>query len=434
MSIKGRRGVISAAVLALVLSACNDILTVSDPQRYTSEDLDQALPAVANGVEGALHEVMDSYVIYQALLSDVYQHTGTWIQYDEIDHGRFQYGTHSMEGVHAAWLRTRWFAESAEERFNRVLGEGVAANDPLMAQVHLAAGLTDLYIGMTVCESPAASSGPAVSDNAILTQAVEKLTRAMQTASAAGKPEYVRAAQAGRARANLLLGNYSAAASDAAAVPDAFSYVAKFNNQSTNSIVTLTTANRNEAAGLREKWWPMIDESATSNYMRDPHTNEPDPRIQVWYQGEIATDNLTPHYSQYKYDTEQSDIPMVHSSEMRLIQAEAMAFGGSSDYAGAMAIINQLRANVGLSPLPVPTDQATMMDYLLSERFAETFMEGIRMVDLYRFNLVDDVFGAMNDPERPVSGRPTKFSMDSGEALLNPEIQDDLSVRCLPRA
>jgi hypothetical protein len=75
-----------------------------------------------------------------------------------------------------------------------------------------------------------------------------------------------------------------------------------------------------------------------------------------------------------------------------------------------------------------------MMDYLLSERFAEFFMEGIRMVDLYRFNLVGEIFGAMNDPERPAAGRPTKFSMDSEEALLNPEIVDDLAVRCLPRA
>jgi hypothetical protein len=330
MSIKGRRGLISAAVLALALSACGDILTVADPQRYTSDDLDQALPAVANGVEGALHEVMDTYVVYQSLLSDVYQHTGTWIGYDEIDHGRFQYGTHDMDNTEAAWLRTRWFAEDAEARFNRVMGEAEAANDPLMAQVHLAAGLADLYLAMTTCESPAVSSGPAVSDMALYQQAVEKLTRAMQTASAAGTPQYAVAAQAGRARANLFLGNLSAAASDAAAIPDGFTYDAKFNNQSSNWVVTVTTATYNEAAGLMYKWWPLIDESAAGNYMRDPHTNEPDPRIEVWFSGEIATDNLTPHYSQWKYKNEQADIPMLHSEGMRLIEAEAMALGGST--------------------------------------------------------------------------------------------------------
>ncbi|GIS80204.1 MAG: hypothetical protein CM1200mP14_17700 [Gammaproteobacteria bacterium] len=71
------------------MGACDDILTVSDPQAYTSSDLDFALPAIANGVEGTVHEVMDNFVVYQSLLGDVYQHTGTWSGYDETDHGRF---------------------------------------------------------------------------------------------------------------------------------------------------------------------------------------------------------------------------------------------------------------------------------------------------------------------------------------------------------
>ena len=56
------------------------------------------------------------------------------------------------------------------------------------------------------------------------------------------------------------------------------------------------------------------------------------------------------------------------------------------------------------------------------------------MVDLYRFNLVDDVFGAMNDEDRPAAGRPTKFSLTQSEATYNPEINDDLAQRCLPKA
>ncbi|NNF29197.1 MAG: hypothetical protein HKN73_18370, partial [Gemmatimonadetes bacterium] len=77
------KGAASAALSILALSACGDLLDVSDPQQYTSTDLDQALPAVANGVEGSMHQVVDSYVIYQALLGDEYQHTGTWSGYDE---------------------------------------------------------------------------------------------------------------------------------------------------------------------------------------------------------------------------------------------------------------------------------------------------------------------------------------------------------------
>ena len=428
LRMKGMRGVIAAGVFALALGACDDLLTVSDPQRYTASDLDNALPAVANGVEGALHEVMDTYVVYQSLLSDVYQHTGTWSGYDETDHSRFLYGTSQMDGTNNSWLRARWFAEDAEERLTRVL-EGSAANDPMMAQIHMTAGLTDLYIGMAVCEAPAVSSGPAVSDMAILAQAVEKLTRAMATAQAAGTPEYGYAAQAGRARAHLLLGNYAQAAADAAAVPDGFSYDAVFNQQSSNWVVTVTTATFNEAAGLMHKWWDQVAHSDGAGYMLDPWTGEADMRIPVYHTGEIATDNETPHYSQWKYQSEPQDIPMLHSDAMRLIQAEAAWRAG--DDAGARGYMDDLRTAAGLSPLPAGGD---MQEYILSERFAEMFMEGMRMVDLYRFNIVAETFNALNDPLRPGTGRIKKFSLTDTEATYNAEIVNDLAQRCLPTA
>lgn len=425
------RGVFAAGTLALALSACGDLLTVTDPQRYTGSDLDNALPAVANGVEGALHEVIDTYVIYQSLMSDIYQHTGTWSGYDEVDHGRFQYGTSPMDGVHTSLLRARWFSGDAEERFIRVL-EGSAANDPMMAQVQFSSAMLDLYIGMAFCESPAVPSGPAVTSQQLLQQSIEKFTRAMATAQAAGTPHYALAALAGRARANLLTGNYSAATSDAAAVPDGFSYDAIFNIQSNNSIVQLTTKGFNEAGGLFYTLWDRIDQSDDPGFIRDPWTNEPDRRMAVYFDGEVATDNETPHYSQWKYNNLTDDIPMVHADGMRLIQAEVLMNAGND--ADALAIINTLRDNVGLTALAPPTGGVTMMDYLLSERMAEMFMEGIRAIDLHRFGLMDDVFLPLNDNERPGTGRPTQFSMTDTEAVYNSSINDDLAQRCLPKS
>ena len=432
MRTHGTKWGIAALGAALALTACKDVLTVSDPQRYTDSDLDSALPAVANGVEGAVHEVIDSYVIYQSLLSDVYEHTGTWQGYDEIDHGLFLYGTSEMDGTMNSLLRARWFALDAEDRFNRVMGEAEAASSPLMAQVRLGGALADLYIGQAFCEAPAEPEGPAVPDTEILAKALSEFTAAISTANSAGKPDIAMAATAGRARANLLLGNWSAAASDAHAVPDGFEYDAKFNAQSGNSVVTLTTATFNKAGGLQRKWWPLVDADAGGpTFMHDPWTGEYDHRIPVYFDGSIATDNITPHYSQWKYKVETDDIPMFTSNEMRLIEAEVMMRDG--DNAGAMAILNSLRAKVGLSPLPMPTNDTEMRDYLLSERFAEMYMTGMRAVDLYRFGITKEIFAAMNDPERPASGRPTKFSMTDTEALNNPNIEDDLQKRCLPR-
>ncbi len=433
------RGWKAAMASVLFLGGC-DLLTVSDPQRYTSDDVDTALPAVANGVEGDVHGVMDSYVIYQALLADEYQHTGTWSGYDETDHGRFQYATSPMDGTQDAWHRAQWYSIDAEDRFVRVMGEAEAASSELTAQVRLSGAFAALYLGMTFCESVADREGGAadptkgavVTDMEMLDVAVQRFTNALQTAQTAGATDYATAAVAGRAQAKLVKGDVTGAAVDAAMVPDAFSYNAIFNAQLNNAVVQLTTKNFNEAAGLMYKWWDQIDESKEAGYMRDPWTMEFDKRMPVYFDGEVATDNETPHYSQWKYNGITDPIPMVHSDGMRLIQAEALI--GSGDLAGAMAILNRLRAAVQLPPFETPTDPAVAMEYLMTERFAELFMEGHRAVDLHRFGLTRRVFEALNDSERPGTGRPTKFTLSDQEALYNDNIKSELTARCIPRA
>ena len=335
-----------------------------------------------------------------------------------------------MDGTQNSLLRARWFAQDAEARFQRVLGDAEAESSPLTAQVRMSGAMADLYIGLAYCEAPGEPSGPAINSQALLRQAESKFTTAMSTASAAGTPEFQTAAQAGRAIARLMTGDYAGAAADAAAVPDGFSYDAIFNQQSTNSVVVLTTKNFNEAAGLMYKWWPQIDQSDNSGFFRDIFTDAPDQRMPVFFDGEVATDNETPHYSQWKYNKDTDDIPMVHSDHMRLIQAEAMMNAG--DYAGATAILNDLRDAVGLAPLDVAADQATMQENLLSERLAELFMEGFRAVDLHRFGLTAQIFGELNDGERDATGRPTQFSMTDTEAVVNAQIDNDLAQRCLP--
>ncbi len=418
-------------VAVLALGAC-DILTVQDPSRYTADDLDNALPAIANGVEGAIHEVYDGWVVYQALLADVYQHTGTWSGYDDTDHGRMDYTRNTLGGTQSAWLRAQWFAVDAEERFRRVLGDAEAAASPLTAQVQMAGGMADMMNGMTFCESVAEPTGQLVTDMQLLEQAERKLTAAIATAQSAGRPAYASASTAARAQTRMMLGDWAGAVADASSVPAGFSYDAIFNQQSTNSIVVLTTKNYNEAAGLMHKWWPLIEHSDEPGYMADPLSGMPDMRLPVYFDGEVATDNETPHYSQWKYNGEYDDIPMLHSDGMQLIIAEAMARSG--DFAGATGILNQLRGAVGLPGHDVPADAAAMNEILLWERFAEHFMEGQRMIDLHRHGLVRDVFEDLNDPERLGVGRPTKFPLTSAEAVYNPNIVDDLLQRCLPRA
>ena len=428
---------VGIALCALALTGCGDILEVTDPDRYTSADLDQALDAVAAGVEGDLYEEFDMLALYAGLTSDELQHTGTWTGYDDYDHGRFLFGAASgggggggSDGVQEDLMQTRQFARDAQERFERVL-ESAAATSPLMARVKVVEGWADLLIGQFWCEAPLVADGPAVPDTQVLEAAVAELTEAMQVATTTGETDYALWAQAGRARANLLLGNYDAALADARAIPEGFVWSASFSSNSgrqENDIVNLITAGFNRAAGMREKWWPVVDVQAMR--IEDPWTGTPDPRLPVNFDGATGVDGVTDHYSQWKFTTKDDDIEMTDWKEMRLIEAEILWRRG--DLEGAMALLNQLRTAVGLAALPTPSSSEQVFEYLLHERLAETFMEGQRMSDLQRFGLVDEFIANGAFGTQTFNPRPVKFPLSEDEAEYNPEIENDASLRCLP--
>lgn len=431
----GRFGAVVTG-LAFLTIGCDDLLTVQDPGQFTDEDLDLALDAVANGVEGDVYGQMGTYVIHSALLSDEYRHTGTWAGYDEFDKGRITYGNsggNGFTGVVNTWLRTRTYAQEAVERFERVLGENEARTSPLTVRVRSMEAFIDLMLGSAWCEAPAEPVGPAVSDTELLQQAVSKLTDAIALANGAGESEWATFNTALRARANLLLGNHGAALGDAQQVPDGYEHVAFVSGTAggqANSIVTLTTRGYNHAAGLREKWWPLVDQSA--GRMRDPWTDELDSRLPVHHTGsELGVNGFTPHFSQMKYTERGSSVPITHGGEMRLIEAEV--YWQQGDLAAAQERMNYNRARYGLSPLPDSSDPDQVLEYLLHERFAQMFMEGQRHIDLHRFGLVREMSITVDGEQVFGPDRPSKFPMSPTEALNNPNIEDSAAARCLPR-
>jgi len=417
----------------LAFLACDDdLLTVQDPARYTSPDLDGALDAVANGVEGDLYATHDGFVTYSALSSDEYQHTGTWAGWDDVDHGRFRFATSPADGIMDGYLRTRWFAKSTAERLERVLGSA-AATDKMMAQVQTTGAWALLMLGEGFCEGVIEENGPVVTDVEMTTAAVAELTTAMATAQAAGATAYYNWALAGRARANLWLGNWGAALADAQAVPEGFVHYAQYSGNSSrqqNWIVFVATIGYNNAGGVREKWWPHVDTDAEK--LIDPYSGQLDSRVEIWHDpGTIGVDGKTDFYSQWKYKDGEADIPMTHSDEMKLIEAEVYYQKG--DYAEAQKVLNALRAAVDLDPLPATTDQAKVMEYLMHETFAELWVEGRRMSYLHRWGKTAEIFRPLNDEGnlRPLP-RPTKFPMSYNEATYNTNIDNAISARCLP--
>jgi len=423
------KGSFLGALALWSLAGCGDLLEVQDPQRYTSEDLNNSLQAVADGVEGDLYSSHDNVVTFASLASDEFQHTGTWSDWDDIDHGIWEYDFTSASNT--GYLRSRWFARDTQERLKTVLGESEAMSSPMMAQVMTVEGWSDLLNAEYFCESPAEASGPVVTDAQLMAIARDELTAAMSVAQASGATDYYNWALAGRARANLWLGEYSSALADARAVPGDFMHFAQYSvNGSNNWIVTVATYGENNAGGIREHLWSQVD--TVAEMLKDPYTGELDPRVPIHFNpGDMGVDGVTDFYSQWKYRERGSDIPLSHSGEMKLIEAEVL--WRNSDMAGAMEALNFLRTRAGLtahSTDPMP-DSDQVFEYFMHEMFAELFMEGRRFGYLHRLGQVEEVFLAMNSPERGLP-RPTKFPLAEGEARYNPNIEDDASQRCLP--
>ena len=440
LQIKNLHRVVALGALVGSVVGCSDLLTVSDPSRFTDEDLDKALPAVATGVEGDLHALLDSHINDIEILSDVMMHSGTWAGWDDTDHGRIQYSNNGRDDGGSSILRTRFAAQDALARFDRLEAEGQTIDPLLRAQVAVTEGWADLLLGMWYCEGPADAGTAAITDMALYAQARDKLTAAL---TYAGGTDFEWWARAGIARMELYLGNLAAANTAATAVlagaPAGWHKDALYQTSVlSNSIVTLSTFGFNHASGIREKWWPLVDD--TELKMNDPLSNdllalsEPDPRVEIRHEaGILGVDGTTDFHSQWKYKGEGDDIPFTHLKEMQLIQAEVA--WANADYPTARTILNDLRTAAGLTPIPdaMADDNAEVMALLMNERFAELFMEGHRMGDIRRMDMVSDLI-ADGSFAGTIAVRPVKFPISSSEARDNTEMVDDAAARCLPTA
>jgi hypothetical protein len=357
------------------------------------------------------------------MLADEYMHTGTWGQYDDVSDGSIRAeGIGNDGGLQANYLQARLAAQRAMERFRTVMAD-TAERSPLLSQVKAVEGWTNLLMGQLNCEGPLEPGGAAVSDSAIIAAAIPLLTEAMNLAATAGNAaaRYGDFARAGRARANLLSGNYDAALADAQGLPLSFEYAAQFSVATAgqnNLVYDNTHSDRRKAAGVRDVLWSRVD--TLQGFYLDPASGQPDPRVPISHRGGIrGVDGVKLHFSANKYTALDDDIPMTHGPEMRLIEAEV--YWRKGDFANATARINTVRTAAGLPAIQNPGTSQGVFDALLDERFAQLFLEGQRAHDLYRFGLVGSVLG---------TGRATKFALDNNEVIRNDNIPDAVAGRC----
>jgi len=417
------RAAVCAGAIALIVSAgaCGNTLDVPNPQAFGDDALNNTiiLKNVTNGAEGVLQLAFDDFIVVTELLSDEMESTSTWIDWEDISEGRVRHDwptAGSFSDPQNQLLRARYAAQSAAERVQSVLG-AAAATSPLRAQVLLVDALADLLLGTGYCESPLAADQARSPDTELFKQAITKFTNGLAAAQAitgddVAKTKWTNVAYAGRARANLMAGNYAAAKADAQAVAVGFIYNAVY-AEGAGSTQSLTgnqfNQNRNRSGGLRRKYHARvhsIDSVGTGEaYLRDWFDpTKDDKRMAVTRKaGQLGVNNRFAYFGITKYADRASAIRMLSKTESLLIEAEVAM--RSNDYATEATILNLLRARsgVGLPPITTPGDATAARNALLNERMAELFVEGSRMNDLARFNLVTQTIGPARATKLPLS-------------------------------
>jgi hypothetical protein len=435
----GRLAALAAAgALLLSSGACKGLLDVPNPQAFGNDALNNPiiLKTVADGTEGILHQAFDDMIVVTELLSDEMESSSTWIDWEDISDGKVRHdwaSAGSFSDPQNQLLRARFAAQGALTRIDNVLADS-AARSPLRVQVLTVDAISDLLIGMGWCEGPLTADAPRSPDTEFFTQAVDKFTTAITAAQGVtdgdAKAKWTDVATAGRARANLLAGNYAAARTDALAVSEGFRYDAIYAEGagSTQSFPgNQFHQNRNRSGTLRRMYHPRVHEidptGSGEAYLRDWFDpTKDDHRMAVTrLKDQLGVNNRFPYYGIAKFSSRAAPIRMFSKIEMDLIVAEVAMRDG--DYATMAGILNELRGRdgVNLPPIPVPTSAASALTALLNERMAELFVEGHRLQDLARFGITKQVFDAGGAQG---SARATKLPLSRTEILNNASMRD----------
>ena len=430
------RAIRFAVGAAVVFGAigCKDILSVQNPQAFTDAAANSAvlLPAVAAGAEGDMQVSISSLATMTGMLSDEFWHTGTWADWLDVSNGVIRKNwpfNGAFTAPENSMLRARGTAEAASRRFENVMKDS-AHTSPLFITSEMARAWADLELAMSVCQIPSTAGAAMVSDTVLFKQSADTLAALLSLIQAAhyvkdaDRQARLNQARAGLARANLMLGNYSAALSYAQQVPAGFRYDAVYSNNSAfqnNQMANQGNSNYNRSFSIRaDVWRPLIDTVAFA--LRDKFSGLPDQRVQLGHDNNNShgyargSDGVSPFFSINKYPSYSSPIALSKYEEMNLIVAEVKWRNGDNQGAVDALNVNRRLPGVALPDLTVPTsgDVSTQIrDMILQERFAVLFGEGSRMQDLYRFGLVTQRLGA---------GRATKLPLSRTEELTNVHI------------
>jgi hypothetical protein len=397
-----------ALLAPLTLVGCDGLLDVAVPGAATEAEFEN--PALARTIlVAALGEFECSFAQFVTttgiLAAEVESTTGLratniWnSRLDELDNIMGSCTTSRAADGFGYWApmqTARYLADDGYSRITEYEAGTVPNRDRKLAELSAYGGYAFLLLGEGHCEM-AADGGPLLTRRQTFEIAVERFTRALPHADAAGNTSLRHMALMGRARAKLNIGDAQGALADARQIPDGFVRNVAFSS----------------AQVRRENRWPSI--TITSRRLAVKPTYRgltvdgvPDVRVPVQING-VGEDGSTVFHQQRKYTNQNQAMPLASWMEAQFIIAEVA--GGAE----AVAALNKIRAHYSL---PAYTGDGNLAD-VIEERRRTLWLDGHRLGDMLRYNVpFEQGLSSRGD----AYGGTTCIALPRNERLSNPNI------------
>jgi starch-binding outer membrane protein, SusD/RagB family len=364
---------------AVILSACNALLSANDPDIVTSATSATGAIALKNGVIRRVQSFTvgsqgpDAIFPYGGLLADEWVSGDTFEQRNSTDQRLTNVTNSFLADVFRTMQRTRVEGRAAID--------GLRAFAPTpVSNIGLVFALTafaENQIGETYCNGIPFSDvkdgviafGSPVTVDSAFKRAINSADSALNNAG--GDATVLGLAAIVKARALLNRAQYAAAATAVAAVPIGYAYKVFYSSN--------TFSNQNYALNTSAARY-VLSNLEGGNGLNFRTAN--DPRIPVVDGGRNAFDSSTPFF----YTTiwgQYDPVIMASGIEARLIEAEAAL--KVDDVATYLAKLNAARqTRTDLPDLADPGTTASRVDLLFRERAFWMFSTGHRLGDLRR--------------------------------------------------
>jgi hypothetical protein len=440
-------------LLLLPLSACNEILDVSNPEEIPVGDLDNEalLDAQLAGLIARFAENMagdEEGVVQGGTFMTDEEVTGlNWEDWQRENQRIVEYNEGSVDLI---WSNQSEIVRLGEQVLDQL--ESMASDPASDDRVALASALTGygfVFIGEHFCNAvfstPDNLSGDLRSPNDVFQMAIPHFQRAIDVGTAAGETDIANLARVGMARAHLSLEDWGQAISFAQAVPAGFVYWVEYSDADTdlyNNLFNEVTGS-NHTIGVHPAF---LNGTYGDNGLVAGQT---DPRIQHMSDFSTGHDGSTKlykpfqgrRYSGYSGATiaggavegtdvilfeQATDVMLADDVEAQHHMYEAMYRSGAAE-GPILAFVNARRA-VG-NEAPASFAGADLFTELRRQRARDHYMGGMRLGDLRRWARqgVGDFFptGAHPNPERPpaVYGPWTCFPLPIEEYEGNPNLE-----------